>query len=287
MKRKSPTPWTAADIRTLKRLAKAGKTARQIADAMGRRVRSLRAVAQGHGIELRLVHVRHQWSAGMDDFMRAHYSDTPTAELAETLGVSQSSVYGRAGKLGLRKSEAFLESAKSGRVQRGQQDPRLKATQFKPGLVPWNKGVKGSTGHHPNCRRTQFKPGVLRGAAMHNYVPIGSLRISRDGQLERKVADDPDIYPARRWVAVARIVWEEHHGPIPKKHVVRFKPGMHTTEEHLITVDKLECISQRENLRRNSRHHNYGPEVNRLMQLRGAMTRRINNLEKKLNEHNR
>lgn len=199
------------------------------------------------------------------------------------MGLTEPQVNGRAHRLGLRKSAAYLASPTSGRWKTG--DTTGESTRFQPGMTPWNKGLAGSTGHHPNTVRTQFKPGQLSGKAMHNYKPVGSLRLSKDGQLERKVRDDGPTQS--RWENVARLVWEAEHGQIPPKHVVRFLPGMATTEEHLITIEKLECIPMRENMRRNSRHTNYGPEVNRLMELRGAMTRRINNLEKKLNEHDR
>ena len=42
--------------------------------------------------------------------------------------------------------------------------------------------VKESTGFHPNTRATQFKKGSLP----HNTLPNGSLRITKDGYLERK-----------------------------------------------------------------------------------------------------
>ncbi|MGE0209941.1 MAG: HNH endonuclease [Lysobacteraceae bacterium] len=280
MKRKPPTPWSVADLHRLRKLADQGMSTPEIASAMGRCQRSVRRAAAWYGIPLNVIRPRIRWTPEMDDVVRAHFADTRTEDFAAQMGVSAPALNGRAYKLGIRKSDAYLATRKSGRIQPG--EAIGESTQFKPGLVPWNKGIKGSSGHHPNSVRTQFKPGELCGQAVHNYKPVGSLRISKDGQLERKVRDDgPSQY---RWEAVARLVWEAAHGPIPPRHVVRFKPGMNTTEEHLITIDKLECISMQENLRRNSRHENYGPEMNQLMQLRGAMTRRINNLEKKINE---
>ena len=42
-----------------------------------------------------------------------------------------------------------------------------------------------------------------------------------------------------------------------------------------ITLDKVECISLADNMRRNTCHQ-YGPEIAKLIQLRGAVTRQIN-----------
>ena len=150
--------------------------------------------------------------------------------------------------------------------------------RIKPGQSPWNKGVKGSTGTQDACRATQFKPGRAPSEA-RNYKPVGSLRISKDGYLEKKVTDDQSIYPARRWVALHRLVWERKNGQVPKGHIVVFRPGMLATEPDQITVDRLECITRSENMQRNT-YHRYGKEIAQLIQLRGAITRKIREKEK-------
>lgn len=71
------------------------------------------------------------------------------------------------------------------------------------------------------------------------------------------------------------LVWVEVNGPVPANHYIVFKQGMRTTKLEEITLDRLECISKAENMRRNS-YHNYGPEVAKLVQLRGAISRQIN-----------
>lgn len=43
-----------------------------------------------------------------------------------------------------------------------------------------------------------------------------------------------------------------------------------------MTLDKLECITFRENMRRNTVHAKYPKELVRLVQLRGALARQIN-----------
>lgn len=222
---------------------------------------------------------RHPWSAADDQALCDRYPHERAACVAQALGRSLRAVYARAAQLGLQKSTDFQASAASGRLLPGQSRAGSMATQFKPGQTSWNKGVRGSAGHHPNSRRTQFKKGCMTGAARHNYQPIGTLRIN-NGVLEQKVTDDPSLYPARRWRPVARIVWEQAHGPIPEGHAVVFKPGCATTDPERITADFLELLSRQELMRRNSRHTRYPPEVNRLIQLGGALKRKINNRTK-------
>ncbi len=115
-------------------------------------------------------------------------------------------------------------------------------------------------------------------AEARNYVPIGSHRLSTDGYgyLERKVTDDPSFVPARRWVGVHRLVWIEANGAIPDGHVVAFKRGQHTAALEGIKLDRLELLSRADLARRNSPYLNWPPEISRLVQLRGALTRQIN-----------
>lgn len=227
----------------------------------------------------------HTWTAEDDATLRQIYPGTKTADVAALMCIGLGAVYRRASRLGLKKSDAFKASDLLARVKRGKQNPAIRAVQIKPGDVPWNKGIKGSTGLHPNCKKTQFKKGGLAGAAQHNYVPIGSLRITKDGALNRKVTDDPSVYPARRWVSVARLVWQAKHGDIPAGHIVVFKHGKATNSEHEITADRLECITRVENLRRNS-IHSKTPELAALYQLKGAISRQVNRISKESqNDH--
>lgn len=215
---------------------------------------------------------RRPWTEYEDGVLRAHYASTLTADLAELLNRSLSSTFQRARKLGLEKAVEWI--AETARQRSAKPDHGGRAHQFKPGVPSWSKGTKGRVGVQEGCKATQFKKGRPAEEA-RNYRPIGSLRITRDGILERKVTDDPSIYPARRWVSVARLVWEAANGPIPAKHLVRFKHGMATVQADEITVDRLECVSRAEHMRTHT-YHQYGPEVASVVQLRGAITRQIN-----------
>lgn len=230
---------------------------------------------------------RRFWTLGELAVLEAMYPHCHTEDVAAWVGRSMGKCYQQAIKRGWRKSPEYLASDTACRVSRSRRTPGMEANQFKPGITPWNKGLKGietGTGTHPNSRRTQFKAdGSLRGAAQHNYQPIGALRISKDGYLERKVTDDHPT-PARRWVAVHRLVWEQARGPIPSGFIVCFLPGKKTTVLEEVTADRLECISRVDNMRRNSVHTVYPPEVAKLVLLRGALNRQINKHTRALEE---
>lgn len=219
---------------------------------------------------------RNRWTEVELTILRRYYPDYITRAIADALGRTERQVYSKAKALGLKKSEAYLASPQACRLRRG--DNTGAATRFQKGHVPANKGTRRPGWAPGRMAETQFKPGRPAIEA-RNYVPIGSTRVTRDGILERKVTDDPSIVPARRWVPVTRLVWEAVHGPVPPKHVVRFLPGTATTIEAEITIDRLECISLAENMRRNTLHR-YPKEIGDAIRARAVLNRRINHVEK-------
>lgn len=203
------------------------------------------------------------WSAEDEAILRGCYAHWLNTTLAEIFDRPAKAIGLKARKMGLKKSPELLQEA--GRFERGH--------------ATWNKGAKGSTGSHPNSRRTQFKRGQMHGAAQHNYVPVGTRKV-RDGLLCVKLHDG-GRYQAARWMPVHRLVWEAANGPVPAGHIAVFKSGKHTTDEARITADVVEVITRAENMRRNSYHNNYPKEVAQLIQLKGALNRKINNRSKR------
>lgn len=212
--------------------------------------------------------MRRCWTPEEVVHLRLWFADHRTIDVARALGRPYTSVAQKAAALGLAKSKGYLNGSCSGRLD----GVRGMGTRFQPGMQPWNKGQSYQAGGR--SAETRFKPGRAPQEA-RNYVPIGTLRINRDGYLERKVTDDQTLAPVRRWTAVHRLVWIDAHGPIPDGHAVCFKSGRRTTELEEITPDALELVTRAELMRRNT-FHRYGKDVARLVQLRGAITRQIN-----------
>lgn len=217
------------------------------------------------------------WKPHEAEAVRRLYPNTKTSDLAAALGRSVGSVYRLADKLGIRKSEAFFASPASGRLD----GVRGNGSRFRNGQPSWNTGLVGWQAGGRSAE-TRFKKGRSADQA-HNYQPIGTERINKDGYLERKVTDDPNIVPVRRWVAVHRLVWEAANGPIPAGHAVTFRPGRRTTEAALITDDALELVSRAELARRNH-PKNKSPELARLVQLKGAIARQVNRIAREAKE---
>jgi hypothetical protein len=212
---------------------------------------------------------KRYWTPEEEAFLRQHYADRETAALAAELGIPIKPVLSKANALGLRKSRELI--AEIARQRTMQPEHGGRKCLFRPGLIPWNKGLPGSTGTQDGCRKNQFSAGNRP----HTWVPVGSYRVVTGGLLEVKVNDLPGRSSVR-WHPVHRLVWEQAHGPVPDGSVVVFRPGMRTTDPELITVDKLICLTRDELMRRNSVHANLPPELARLAQLRGVLSRAIN-----------
>ena len=209
---------------------------------------------------------RRQWSGQELATLRELYPHQRTAEIAALLGIDLPLVYRRASLMRLRKSAAFAASDKSGCIFRG--GKLGQASQFAPGQKPWNTGLKGWAA--PGTEATRFKPG----STPPNRQQVGALRINTDGQLDIKLYDG-----LRSWVQLHHYAWFLEHGQWPPTGMVlRFKDG----DEHNPAISNLQLITRRENMRLNSVHTIYPPEVARLVLLRGALKAQINRRQKTL-----
>lgn len=200
--------------------------------------------------------VRRRWTDIERVVLRKFYPDAPTVVIAQALGRPLTQVYQQARKLDLQKSAAYLASEEGGRLRDGSSIGS--AFRFPKGHAPWNKGKKGiATGG----LATRFKSGAMP----HNHVPIGTEVKDCDGYLKRKVAEP------KTWVYVHRYEWERVHGPIPKTHSLVFKDGDKTN----VSLDNLQLRTKAEMMLRNS-VHNLPPELVEVIQLQGALKRKIN-----------
>jgi hypothetical protein len=208
------------------------------------------------------------WTAEQLNILQMFYPSHNTENVAFMAGHSVRSTYQKARALGVKKSQEFMATESARRMN--QIDHPARAHQYQKGQSAWNRGTKGVVGVHEACRATQFKPG----SKPQMTRPIGSTKVDKDGVLLRKVSDAPGRR-AGRWRGVHELVWTAANGPLPPKHIVVFKPGMRTSVLEEITVDRVECISLAENMKRNTRH-NLPPELREIVQLRAVLTRQIN-----------
>lgn len=213
-----------------------------------------------------------KWTTAELELLRSMYPECHTEDVAAWIGRSLSSVYNTAFASGLRKSDEYLASDAACRARADRQHPNMIASRFSSGMTPWNKGLKGVNG----TSSTRFQRGLMP----HTWRPVGSIRIERDGP-KVKVSDTRN--KAVDWRYVHHIVWEREHGPIPAGKLLVFKPGMKTNDPAQITVDRLE-LADRATLAKRTHPRNRSPELARLVQLKGAITRQVNRIAREAQE---
>ena len=203
------------------------------------------------------------------------YPHMRTKDVAVRMGRTEQGINYKAWALKIRKTPEYLVSRFAGRLQPNQVAPVGLTTRFPRGNVPWNAGHKGWQAGGLSVG-TQFKAGGLP----RNTQPIGSYRLvdhkGSGPRLEKKVREVPGSND-KRWTPVSRLVWEAANGPVPRGHLVVFKAGMVTTVLEHITLDRLECITRAQHASRNH-PRNKSPEIRRLVQLKGAITRQVNRI---------
>ncbi|WP_374447353.1 HNH endonuclease signature motif containing protein [Providencia sp.] len=135
---------------------------------------------------------RFSYTDDMCDWMRKNYLlplDQLTISFNKKFGTSRS----KDAINGLRK-RLKLKTGRSG--------------VFTKGHTPANKGKKGLKGANAGSFKKNNIP--------HNYQPIGTEVITTDGYIKVKIG-----HP-RKWKHKHILVWEEHNGPVPKGHVIKF-----------------------------------------------------------------
>jgi hypothetical protein len=224
---------------------------------------------------------RHQWTKFELQLLRWTYPHVKTARLIDLLDHPLTAINGKAHQLGIRKTVEYLGSDAA--CRKIGHHPNSRATQFKKGLVPHNKGVKRPGWHSGRMSETWFKQGHRGGAAAKNWMPIGTIRVDGEGYLRIKVREGrageaSGFGNTKIWPLYGRYLWEQHHGPIPPSHTVIFKDRNRAN----VVIDNLELISRKDLMARNT-VHNLPKELALAIQLAGALKRQLRRRSEKRN----
>lgn len=213
---------------------------------------------------------RKIWTEDEISVLKDRYHNTAAGELATMFGRSLSSVHGKAAQLGLKKDPEFIREV----GRRSSEHPNVKATQFRPGSVPKNKGKKMSAEVYERCKGTMFKAGNRPKTAL----PVGTEIWKDDGYLWRKIAEP------NKWKQVHRIIWEESYGPIPDGYICSFK----NKNRKDIRLENLYLTTRERQLRdENSMEARYPEDLRSVIRMKGAIKRRITMINRMNNEEHK
>jgi hypothetical protein len=194
----------------------------------------------------------------LEEFIVEYYPHNSTKVLSVATGLSASQVSYLAYKLGLKKSDEYRAKMKKERSEKI--SLYGKATRFKKGNKPVNKGNRMPSEAYAKCQATMFK----KGNKPHNYNPIGTEKTTEDGYIKVKT-NDPNV-----WEFKHRLVWEQANGPIPKGFNVQFKDKNRANVElqNLYLISRAEQIDQNTILR-------YPAEVRKAIRAHNKLTKTI------------
>lgn len=176
------------------------------------------------------------WTVEEMQYLVNHYADNFTQDVAKALNRTVSGVYGKAYSLDIKKSKVHHERVMAKTSITIREGGNLH--RYLKGHVPANKGKKMPAETYAKVAHTMFG----KGHKPANFKPVGSERITKDGYLERKIANP------KTWKAVHILVWEAANGTVPIKHKVIFKDNNQLNNQ----LTNLECISYADAMRRNS-----------------------------------
>lgn len=128
--------------------------------------------------------------------------------------------------------------------------------------------VKDKAWLYGKCSGTMFKKGHIP----VNKAPVGHERKGKDGYWLVKTAE-PNVFRMKN-----RVIWEQHHGPIPDNTHIVFIDG----NPDNCNIENLRAESLEEKFHRTcSIHTTLPPDIRYMLQLKGALKRQINKIENK------
>lgn len=175
-----------------------------------------------------------KWTKEEDAILYEKFSDTPTNDLLKVLDRTFFSISSRASILGIKKSDALLES---NAITRNAMFKNVSAGRFKKGHKTFNKGVKMSPELKEKIEHTFFKKGHIP----HNTKYDGHEKLTNEGYIMIRVRQG-------KYELKHRVLWEQKHGKIPEGYILTFRDG----NKQNLDLDNLELITVKENMIRNS-----------------------------------
>jgi len=234
--------WTDTEIEMIKEFYPVLTTSELVSKFQNRSIYSIKCKAALLGITKAIGNGgKKKWSAEELEYIKIHYPNSSNLELMERFNCSEKSLYTAANLLKVRKSKEY-KSITFGDILRnaGQK------SRFKPGQVAFNKGKKWDEFMPSEAQEKSREKCFKKGNIPHNTNEIGHQRITKDGYIEIKVSDN--IESKYNYKLKHRLIWEEHHGEIPKNHQVRFIDGDKTN----FNIENLKLLSLADSLVINS-----------------------------------
>lgn len=201
-------------------------------------------------------------------YIKEHFAEMSSYEIADVLGMSKTSVRNVAYRHGLRKSREWI--AERARMRTADHNHPSRAYRFEKGHVPHTKGRKAEEWMSPEALARSTATRFKKGQKPQTWRPIGSERINVDGYIEVKVEE------GKPWRHKHRVMWEEANGAVPDGYMVSFIDG----NKQNCVLSNLKLVARADAMRQNS-VVNYPDDVREIIHMRAVLKRHINTQKRK------
>lgn len=207
-----------------------------------------------------------KWTPEEIEILSREYPHCKTKDLTVLINRSVKSIYMMAKLLGVKKTPETI--ARISKINA--RNITNKRGWFKPGMVPWNKGKKLPAELKGKIKASQFK----KGHKPHNTLSddVITVRYHRKSNKRYKYIRIREAV----WIPLHQYIWVEKYGAIPAGMFLTFK-DRNTMN---CTLENLELTDRKKHMEKNTMHR-YPAEIVALMQVKGKITRMINERDKK------
>lgn len=195
------------------------------------------------------------------------YPNERSADIADFYNVPVSRIYKIAKQYNIKKSDNFLSSAASGRLQPGK--CLSPGTQFKKGHQPATKGKQMHTLIKKKESIKAWKSSMFKsGHKPYNTGKNGEIRWRNvPGYFFIRIEQN-------QWEFLHRHIWEEENGPVPEGCNIIFIDG----NRHNCQLENLKCITNAE-LAEMNRYTKYPIELRKAIKLNNKLKKTIKKYE--------
>ncbi|MEA4975970.1 MAG: HNH endonuclease signature motif containing protein [Paludibacter sp.] len=194
--------------------------------------------------------------------IKRRYPDELAQVLADEFNVPVFRIYSVAKRYGIKKSDEFLNSTSSGRIQKG--ECLSPETQFQKGCPGATKGlrIEAIIKDEEKLRNWREKCLWKKGNKPYNTGKDGEIRWRKNvGYYFIRIAEN-------NWEFLHRYIWQQKNGEIPQGFNVIFKDG----NRRNCRLSNLECISDAELGERN-RHTKYPLDLREAIEEKNKLNR--------------
>ena len=190
----------------------------------------------------------YRWTPEMDAALKELYGTCSVKEVAEIInarfgtGLTPNAIYNRAkGKVRLYRTYHYYteEQEEWLRQNVSKYDSRDLAHEFNKTFQADVDSV--SVRNHCTVKGIKIGYSAHKGYRYYRNDPIGAEFINHRGEVFVKVSDEKRArgYNGLNWKLKSHLVWEQHHGEIPKGHGIVYLDGNRANCD----ISNLECVS--------------------------------------------